>query len=141
MPLLRQFLTFAVVGVVGFCVDSGVLLLAVNLLGANVYWGRLLSFAAAATATWYLNARFTFKDARTHTGSGFAQWLRFVCVNAGGAVLNFGVYAWLVTNVVFAHRHLPLAVACGSLAGLAVNFTLSRALVFKPPQTTPLPET
>jgi putative flippase GtrA len=138
MPLLRQFLSFAVVGVVGFFVDAGVLLLVVNLLGFNVYAGRLLSFAAAATVTWALNARFTFKD--TETRSGVGQWLRFICVNAGGALLNFGAYAWMVTNVRFAHQHLPLAVACGSLAGLAVNFTLSRALVFKRSQTTAVTE-
>ena len=54
----REFLLFAAVGVVGFGVDVAVLYLVAPLLGW--YGARVLSFIAAATATWALNRRYTF---------------------------------------------------------------------------------
>lgn len=125
-----QFLRFAVVGTVGFLVDAAVLTLAVAGAGLGPYVARLVSFAAAATVTWYLNRRFTFAAHREGTGA-MRQWTRFLAVNALGACINFGVYAALIHTVSLARQHLLLAVAAGSIAGLASNFTMSRAFVFR----------
>jgi putative flippase GtrA len=133
--LRSQFLRFAVVGTVGFLVDAGVLSLAVAAAGMGPYIARVLSFAVAATATWYLNRRYTFPTAE-RSASLFRQWSRFIVVNALGACLNFGVYAGLVATVPLARNYLVLAVAAGSIAGLALNFTLSRLFVFAEPRAT-----
>ena len=58
MKLAREFLSFAVVGTIGFVVDLGVLYVVAPTLGW--YGGRVLSFLAAASVTWALNRRFTF---------------------------------------------------------------------------------
>ena len=49
MKLGREFLSFAVVGAIGFVVDVAVLYLAAPLLGW--YGARVVSFLAAASAT------------------------------------------------------------------------------------------
>jgi putative flippase GtrA len=118
-----QFLRFCLVGAVGFVVDAGVLEALVRFDLAGLYLGRVLSYLVAATATWWLNARFTFRAA--------GDWHRYVAINAVGAVVNYAVYAavlWAVPAV----KALPsLAVAAGAAVALLVNFSANRALVFR----------
>lgn len=125
----RQFLSFGIVGTVGFLVDVGVLTLLLATSGLGFYWGRLLSFLAAATVTWALNRRFTFSGAAKSGAVG--QWARFVLVNSGGGLVNYATYAALIAASAFIREWPVLAVAAGSIAGLLINFTLSKWLVFK----------
>jgi putative flippase GtrA len=127
----RQFLSFAAVGVVGFVVDASALYFAMHVLGAGLYGGRLLSYLAAATTTWALNRRYTFRTQRSR--NKFAEWGRFLGANSVGGLVNYTTYAILVTWVAVAAAHPVLGVAAGSIAGLAVNFMLSRRMVFKGP--------
>ena len=92
------------------------------------YWGRCVSFLAAVSVTWLLNRKFTFAS-RALPGPEF---VRFVTANAVGVAINFATYT-LVIVLFGASGFFPvIGVALGSLAGLAVNFTLSRTLVFSP---------
>lgn len=125
---LRQFFLFGVVGTAGFLVDSAVLL-AVMHVGAGPYTGRLISYLCAATFTWAMNRVVTFRD-RAGTASA-GQWVRFVSANAVGALVNLGVYAWLITVGPDIPGQPLTAVAAGSVSGLALNFFLSRTLVFR----------
>lgn len=127
--IARQFCRFAVIGCVGFCVDAAVLTAVVAALGVNLYVGRVVSFLTAATATWALNRRFTFRHAAS--ASQAAEWLRFVLSNAIGGGVNFGVYSWLVADYAVAHEHPILGVACGSIAGMLVNFSMTKMFVFR----------
>lgn len=125
----RQFLSFTLVGVIGFVVDASVLYLALQMLGAGLYGGRVLSYLAAATTTWALNRRYTFSAQRSR--NKVAEWGRFLAANAVGGAVNYTTYAILVTWSAVAATHPVLGVAAGSIAGLAVNFLLSRHVVFK----------
>ena len=128
--VLGQFFRFGVVGTIGFLVDAGVLLLVLETTDLGYYWGRVLSFLSAATVTWALNRRFTFTDASKDRR--VRQWFRFLLVNSGGGLINYATYAALVASTLFFREWPVLAVAIGSLAGLLVNFALSRWLVFRP---------
>jgi putative flippase GtrA len=55
----------------------------------------------------------------------------FMITNLGGFVLNRGTYAILVTFVAAAAAQPVIATASGSVAGMFVNFSLSRRLVFR----------
>jgi putative flippase GtrA len=48
-----------------------------------------------------------------------------------GLVLNRGTYAGLIATVPLCVAAPVLAVAAGSVAGMLVNFTLSRQMVFR----------
>ncbi|WP_431125907.1 GtrA family protein [Variovorax paradoxus] len=125
MKLGRQFLSFAVVGAIGFVVDVAVLYLMAPLLGW--YGARVLSFLAAATATWALNRRYTF---RRSEASVLREYLGYLVTMLGGAVVNYGAYV-LVLHW-FTGPWAPAAgVALGSCAGLIVNFLSARYLVFR----------
>ena len=127
--MTRQFLSFAVIGAIGFLVDAFTLYAAMHLLGAGLYSGRVLSYLAAATTTWALNRRYTFRPQRSP--NMVAEWGRFLGANAAGGLINYLTYAALVATQTTVAEHPALGVAVGSLAGLALNFVLSRYLVFK----------
>jgi putative flippase GtrA len=123
----KEFLFFAIVGVVGFGVDLAVLYLIAPLLGW--YGARGVSFLAAATTTWVLNRRYTF-TARESESSLLGEYAHYLLTMLGGSLVNYAVYVltlhWL--DGPFA----PAAgVALGSCAGLAINFLSARYLVFK----------
>lgn len=123
----QQLTHFALVGLVGFFVDAGVLLVVSRWLGP--YGGRVLSFAAAVLATWLLNRSLTFR----HQRSGkpvHHELAHYALTTLGGGAVNFGCYYLLVYLLGLPALLLPMAVAAGSLAGMTVNFWLSRTFVF-----------
>lgn len=124
---LTRFLRFALIGTIGFAVDASVLRLVVAIFGINLYAGRIVSFLVAATVTWLLNRTFTFR----HNGPRAAQWLRFIAANALGAGVNFGTYVAMITVWPVAREYPSMAVGCGSLAGMGLNFVLMKKLVFR----------
>lgn len=130
-PALEQFAKFSVVGTIGFIADTGALYLLMFVAGLDPFTGRLFSFLFAATVTWLLNRNYTFRGSAPAPRT--RQWARFVTVNAVGGALNYGVYSALILSGGWFLEAPVLAVAAGSIAGLACNFTASRKFVFKLP--------
>lgn len=130
------FVRFACVGGTIAIIDAGLLYLLKDLPGFNVYTARLVSYFAAMCTGYFLNRHFTFR----HLERGRALWnelLRFFSVHAFGGVLNFGVYALVVTlaETIGAtgavELFAPLAgVWLGGVVGMCFNFLVSRKLVF-----------
>jgi putative flippase GtrA len=125
--LAIQFIRFGVVGVSGFLVDTATVYGLRHALG--LYGAGLVAYATAASSNWLLNRIWTFRG--RGSGSAHRQWARFMVTNLGGFVLNRGTYAVLVTFLPIAARQPVIAIAAGAIAGLFVNFTLSRRLVFR----------
>ncbi len=127
LPLLAQFLRFGTVGVAGFMVDTATVYGTRGVLG--LYGAGTIAYLTAATTTWLLNRIWTF---RGH-GSGpvHQQWLAFLAVNLLGFVLNRGTYFVLVTISARCAEQPVLAVAAGAIAGMFMNFHMSRSVVFR----------
>jgi putative flippase GtrA len=127
--MIEQFLRFGVVGTVGFVVDSAVLL-GMLALGLGPYGGRIVSYLAAASTTFALNRAWTFRAANRDAPVA-AQWGRFVLLNLVGFAANYGTYAALIATTPLVAAQPVLGVAAGSLAGMFINFALSRRFVFR----------
>jgi len=123
-----RLLKFAAVGAVGFVVDAGVLVMLVHWTGVAPLPGRIASFVTAASVTYLLNKRFTF---RVMDNFGVDRWLIYVGATAVGAGINVGIYHWWVQRHGDATLHLVLGTAIGSLAAMCVNFLISSRIVFK----------
>lgn len=128
----RQFFSFALIGIAGFVCDTGVLYLLAYGLDVNLYAGRIFSYLSAATLAWWLNRRFTFTDV---DGAGkqhdaFAEWCRFALYNIVGAIINYSIYAALISLFMVFYKNPVLAVAIGTLFSVNVNFFLSKKYVF-----------
>ncbi len=123
----QEFLRFSSVGVLGFVVNVAATYFFSRF--ANLYFAGACAFLVAATFTWYLNRHWTFLD-RAHA-PWQRQFLRFLGANFVGFLVYFGVYSAIITVSDYATGQPHIAVACGSISGLMVNFTLSRVLVFR----------
>ena len=122
-----QFLRFGTVGVAGFVVDT---LVVYGLRGwLGLYLAGMVSYLVAASGNFVLNRIWTFR------GQGSApahrQWLLFLLTNLGGFVLNRGTYVALIFFSPLCHSHPILAIAAGAVAGMFLNFHLSRTVAFR----------
>lgn len=124
--LVAQFLRFGAVGACGFVVDTATVYALRGTLG--LYGAGMVSYLLAATSNWALNRAWTFRG--QGDGPAHRQWARFMVANLAGFVLNRGTYAALVTWVPLCAAEPVFAVAAGSVAGMFVNFGLSRRMVF-----------
>ena len=125
-----RFLRFAIVGTGGFVVDEIVLAISTRLMHLDPYSGRAISFFCAVTFTWWGNRVLTFHDRAAQEGL-LAEWAKFFAANALGGAVNYGTYAALVA---FAPKPLGIpfvALGCGAIAGLSINFIMSHAFVFR----------
>ncbi len=124
--IIGQFLRFGTVGAFGFLIDTATVYGLRGVLG--LYGAGLAAYVVAASANWALNRSWTFRG--RGTGPAHRQWAGFLLANLAGFVLNRGAYAALVTVVPLCAAQPVLAVAAGALAGMGVNFSLSRCVVF-----------
>ena len=130
--LRHSFIRFALVGAAGYVVDTGVLAWDTSVLGLDFKSGRALSIFVAMACTWLGNRYLTFRARRAHGVAGMLQeWLKFIGANGVGAVVNYGASVLLVSFAGAPFNHKFVAQACGVLAGLVFNFTLSSKLVFR----------
>ena len=129
-----SILRFAVIGTLGVPVDAGILWLMTHGFGLDPYSGRVISWTCAVTFTWTGNRYFTFGARRAKGLVNTArEWMRFVTANLVGGLVNVGLYSTLVAKAPPPVNNPYIALAVGTLAGLAFNFTLSNKLVFKGP--------
>lgn len=122
-----QFLRFGTVGGIGFLVDTATVYGLRHMLG--LYGAGLIAYVVAATVNWVLNRIWTFRG--RGSGPAHRQWVMFMLTNLAGFILNRGAYVLLVTFVAAATRQPVIATAAGAVAGMFVNFSLSRRLVFR----------
>ena len=125
--VIGQFFRFGVVGASAFLIDTAIVYGLKGRLG--LYGAGMASYLVAASWAWALNRGWTFRG----RGSGRAhhQWVRYLLMNLLGLVLNRGTYAALVAGVPICATQPVLAVAGGAIAGMMVNFTVMRQVVFR----------
>ena len=131
--MIAQLGRFAVVGSIGFVIDGGLLSLVIA-GGVDPYAGRPLSFLPAMLATWWLNRVWTF--ARADASAHMPELARYFACQLTGMAANWATYAAALAllGVDAPHVwpvHVWMALAAGSIAGLAINYGGSRHLVFR----------
>lgn len=119
---------FGLAGGVGFLVDAGVLYLVKGVLG--LYAARIVSFLAAAFTTWLVNRNLAFQ-ARKSGVPLHKEFSAYVVLMTSGGLVNYILYAWLVTVSALVAQHPVIGVAVGSLGGMLVNFATARFFLFK----------
>ena len=128
MRMFEQAGHFAAIGAIGFMVDGGILMLLHSVFDFSLLHARLISFSVAVTITWYLNRKKTFssRDARA-----INEWGRYAAVNTIGALLNIGIFLWLIFRFETLANWpiVPLAIAASIV--LVFNFLMSRSIAFR----------
>ena len=132
MRLVGQLFRFSLVGTAGFAVDVAVLYL-LSHAGLDLYSARACSFVAAATFTFMGNRLLTFPSAADSRRRLSGDWFLYLGAMTLGGLVNYGIYAFLITYLPVFHDHPWLAVAAGTGAGLLINFTMARRVLYRPP--------
>ena len=130
MTLSGQFSKFAIIGGAGFFVDVGVLYL-LRHAGLDLYSARVFSFIAAVTFTWVGNRMFTFRSTSEPHRRLTAEWFLYLGAMTVGGLVNYGVYAFLITLLAPFRDHPWLAVAAGTDAGMLINFLFARRILYR----------
>ncbi len=124
---LAQFVKFGSVGLIGLVMDTAAVYGLRGSLG--LYGAGVVAYGVAASGNWLLNRIWTFRG--QGAGPAHRQWARFLAANLVGFALNRGTYALLVTFVAAAAHQPVIATSAGAIAGMFVNFHLSRRMVFR----------
>jgi len=130
----HAFVRFAIIGGLGYFVAAGILAFCSDVLKLDFAAANAFSIFLSMCFTWLGNRYFTFRERRARGFSGMAQeWLKFTGANAVGAVVNYTTALLLVGYAPEPFHNKFVAQACGVLAGLVFNFTLSSRMVFRKP--------
>ncbi len=123
-----QLPRFAGIGGIGFVVDASILTALVSFAGLGPVGARGISFAAAATVTWYLNRTWTF--AASASARRGPEYARYVVVQVAGAIINLTIYL-LAIGMQPELGQLPvIPLAMGAGVAMIFNFLASRSWVF-----------
>jgi putative flippase GtrA len=122
-PTVRQFVRFAMVGVVGTIVHYGVLIALVEFVAMGVVLATSIGFLSGAVVSYGLNRKLTFVTTQP-IGIAFVKYIVALSV---GLVLNGGIVA------VLEHWGLHYLIAQPIATGVVLfwNFGASRFLVFR----------
>jgi putative flippase GtrA len=130
----HPFVRFAAVGGAGYVVNAGVLAFNTYVLHLDFEPAIGLSIFVSMCFTWLGNRYLTFRERRARgLGPMLQEWLKFMGANILGAVVNYFTALALVHFAPGPFDNKFVAQACGVLAGLVFNFTLSSKMVFKKP--------
>ncbi len=125
--LVASFVRFSGVGAFATAVQYLVLVVLVELWGADAALASGIGFALSAVLNYLLNRRFTFRSERPHRQA----FSRFVLVAGSGLALNT-LLMWIGTHGLHI-GYLIVQVAATGLV-LLFNFTLNRSWVFGRPE-------
>lgn len=123
----RLALCFGAVGIVGFCVDAGLLRLGLG-VGLAAWSARIISLFCAMQATFAINRLRVFKRAE-HPPLA-RQWTAYMLANGLGNFCNYWIFLTLVSTRWPGVSNHYAALAIGSLSAWLINFAGTRLFVF-----------
>ena len=122
---LRQYGLFIGGSALGAAVDYAVTLTAVRVAGLDPALGLGLAMLLSASAAFFWHQRLTFAHSR---GAGTGR--RYLAFMAWSALI-FALRAALMTLLTHWGLRLEIALAVAIVAASAVNFLVSRAVIFR----------
>ncbi|WP_045422372.1 GtrA family protein [Vibrio jasicida] len=125
---MHKSIRFALVGGVGFIVDTLIFSLLFHWLGLELMLARWIAFLFAATTTWLGNRWLTFSQAEKT--DPFAQWQKFMVSACISAVPNFAAFKGLTLMFGTQNYMVYIALVFGILVGMMSNYLLSTKWVF-----------
>jgi putative flippase GtrA len=126
---VREIISFAGVGTVGFVLDAAIVWALINYVAVSPISAKLMAFPCAVTFTWLLNRNSTFKANRQT--NYLKEWLLYIQINSIGALANNLSFIVLVSINNFLYETPLITVAIGSIFGMFFNYFGSKFWVFK----------
>ncbi len=122
--LMRQFLGFAAVGVVGTAAHFSTLLILVQKFQADPVWSSVIGFIVGAAVNYFLSYRVVFRSRKRHVEA----MSQFFSVAGVGLLLNAAIMAFAVQTLGW-HYLVSQILATGTV--LLWNFAGNRFWTFR----------
>lgn len=132
MSKFKELAFFGFAGTLGFLADSGALYLVKDYLG--LYSARLVSFFFAVIITWLVNRNLTFRSKPSNL-SIFQEFIKYLGMMSIGGLINYSTYAFLIFKFEIINIYPIIAVAAGSITGMAANYAQMKYLLYKNQKT------
>ena len=125
LPILFRFMA---VGVMGICINEGVLIATKGYVGLPLPIAGILAFESAMVCQFQINDRWTFAG-QPHSFSQGKRFLSYQIVSLGGLVINDGVLNGLVLVAAIDYK---LANLIGIFVAFGWNYTMNCNVTWKP---------
>lgn len=125
---IKRFMYFCVSGTFGFLIDSVTYYFLSTLF--NFYIARFVSFFAAVIFTWLFNRSITFND-KKFQGSLAKEFIYYFSSMSIGGAANYLSFIGMMEYVAVVKDYPVIGIAIGSVVGLAINFTLSKLVIYR----------
>ncbi|WDR02447.1 GtrA family protein [Devosia algicola] len=125
---MKRVLPFGLAGIAGFFMDASVLMAIVDAIGP--FWARVVSFAFAVLTTWLINRNFAFSDCAAEADGMGREFARYFAAMIPGSLVNWLVYGAMMLQLPSDGGFPLLAVAMGSIAGMATNLAMAQRFAF-----------
>jgi len=131
----KRFIKFAIVGGIGFILDTGTLYALIFLAGlagdAERTLAKAISFTLAVTSNFFWNRRWTYPESRSKPLG--KQMMQFFALNLIGLGINLAVFT-VVDSLLVPLMDLKLAIGGAQVAAVTValfwNFVANRLITY-----------
>ena len=126
---IDQFIKFSLTGGLGTITNLLIFFLCVDIIGFQPVIISIFCFFIAGTQNYIINHKWSFKYNDPNGKLSFKKWFLFLSGALFGYLMNISVMQLMIAHFVLPIK--TLAQACGILAGLLINFIISKFFVFK----------
>jgi len=127
--LIYEFLKFGVTGGLGTITNLFIFFLLVDLGGLPEIPVSIGCFIIAGTQNYFLNHLWSFREYTANTPVSMNKWAKFLLGSLVGLGINILVMKLVITNFVLPWKFI--AQACGIVAGMVINFIISKFVIFR----------
>ncbi|MDR1253017.1 MAG: glycosyltransferase family 2 protein [Treponema sp.] len=124
-----QFIKFSLTGGLGAITNLTIFFLCVDKAELPEIPASAFCFLIAGTQNYVINHTWTFACKERKTALSIKQWTLFLCASLFGLAANIAVMTFVIRR--FSPPYKFIAQACGIAAGMIINFTLSKSLVWR----------
>jgi putative flippase GtrA len=127
--MIKEIIKFGITGGLGTITNLLIFFVFVDLLKLPATPVSIFCFFISATQNYFINHLWTFKKITGQTSVSLRKWLTFISGALFGLAINLAVMNIIIKNYTLPYKFI--AQGFGILAGMIVNFIISKFIVFR----------
>ena len=126
---IDQFIKFFITGGLGTITNLLLFFVLVDLFNHNPLLISILCYFVAGTQNYILNHKWSFRQNTADEPLSFKRWFLFLSGSLIGYIANISIMTLVISCFILPIK--TIAQACGILAGMIINFVVSKLFIFK----------
>ncbi|GHV36277.1 hypothetical protein AGMMS50268_29470 [Spirochaetia bacterium] len=126
---IDQFVKFAITGGLGTVTNLAIFFVCVDKLSLSEIPVSIICFLIAGTQNYIINHKWSFVQNMAYKKLSIKTWAMFIGASLLGLAVNIIVLKIVLSHFIFPFKFI--AQGCGILAGMAINFIVSKLVIFR----------